>query len=158
MRAKRIVPWVVGGLLALAAPFAGADDTMKGWEKASPYNRHYNADELDRIRVEIVDITEMVPMPGMAPGVGIVVREAGDEPFLVHLCPVAYLKPSDIGLTRGDRVKIRGAWAEIEGEDVFMAAKIKKGDHFSLKVRLTRDGTPFWTMSPEQLKKEKNEE
>jgi hypothetical protein len=36
-----------------------------------------------------------------------------------------------------------------------MASKIKMGDYFSLKVRLTKDGTPFWTMSPEQLAKER---
>jgi hypothetical protein len=38
-----------------------------------------------------------------------------------------------------------------------MASKIKKGDYFVLKVRLTKDGTPFWTMSPEQLAKEKQD-
>jgi hypothetical protein len=35
-----------------------------------------------------------------------------------------------------------------------MASKVKKGESFELKMRLTRDGTPFWTMTPEQLAKE----
>jgi hypothetical protein len=36
-----------------------------------------------------------------------------------------------------------------------MASKVKKGDHYEFKVRLTKDGTPFWTMSPEELARER---
>jgi hypothetical protein len=33
-----------------------------------------------------------------------------------------------------------------------MASKIKKDPDLEIvKVRLTKDGTPFWTMTPEQL-------
>ena len=61
----------------------------------------------------------------------------------------------DIGIKKGDKVKVRGVWVEIDGEDVVIASKIKKGDYFELKVRLTNSGKPFWTMSPEELNKEK---
>ena len=95
-------------------------------------------------------------MQGMAPGVAIYVRETqDDEPIEVHVCPSWYMKPGGIGLKRGDRVKVRGVWAEIDGKDVFMASKIKKGDYFVLKVRLTKNGMPFWTMTPEELEQEK---
>jgi hypothetical protein len=36
-----------------------------------------------------------------------------------------------------------------------MASKIKKGEDFEFKVRLTKDGSPFWTMSPEELERER---
>ena len=43
-------------------------------------------------------------------------------------------------------------WAEINGKDVFIASKIKKDPDIEIiKVRLTKDGTPFWTMTSEQL-------
>jgi hypothetical protein len=32
-----------------------------------------------------------------------------------------------------------------------MASKVKKGDYFAFKVRLTQNGTPFWVMTPEDL-------
>jgi hypothetical protein len=73
---------------------------------------------------------------------------------VVHLCPVGYAKPAEIGIKPGDKVTIRGCWAEVGGKDVFMAAKVKKGDTFEFKTRLSKDGTPFWTMTPEQLAKE----
>ena len=90
-------------------------------------------------------------MPGMSPGVVMIVKESDDEAIDVQICPTWYRDAESIGLKRGDQVKIRGVWAEIGGKDIFMASKIKKGDYFVLKVRLTKDGTPFWTMTPQQL-------
>ena len=94
-----------------------------------------------------------MPITGMSPGVALEVRE-GSETIVVHLCPVGYAKPSEIGIKPGDKVTILGCWAEVGGKDVFMASKVKKGDTFEFKVRLSKDGTPFWTMTPEQLAKE----
>jgi len=73
----------------------------------------------------------------------------------VHLCPTWFAKPADIGVKPGDAVTLRGSWAEIDGKDVFLASKVKKGESQEFKVRLTKDGTPFWTMTPEQLAKER---
>jgi hypothetical protein len=90
----------------------------------------------------------------MSPATVLEVRE-GDDIIEVHIGPVWFRKPSEIPLKKNDRIKIKGVWAEINGKDVFMASKIKKDPDFEiLKVRLTKDGTPFWTMTPEQLKRE----
>lgn len=51
-------------------------------------------------------------------------------------------------------MRIRGAWATINGREVFMASKIKR-DHLEVKVRLPSDGTFFWTLPRQQLGKEK---
>lgn len=61
---------------------------------------------------------------------------------------------SNPGTVHGDDKRDMGGW-EIDGKVVFMASKIKKGTDWEFKVRLTKDGTPFWTMSPEQLAKER---
>jgi hypothetical protein len=137
---------------------AGGPTIPKGWELGGAYDRNYNPNEMDKFRAWVVAVKESAPMKGMAPGVILEVKEGkeDDEAILVHVCPTAYMGPKQIGLRRGDRIKIRGSWAYIDGKDVFMAAKIKKGDYFELKVRLTSDGTPFWTLSPEELAKEKN--
>lgn len=44
--------------------------------------------------------------------------------------------------------------AKIDGKDVFMASKVKKGNFFEFKVRLTATGKPFWTLTPEELVRE----
>ena len=132
---------------------------MTGWEAGSPYNNRYKASELDNFRATVVEVLEVVPMKGMSPASAITIKESDDDdPIMVHICPAWFTGKDSLGLKKGDRIKIRGVWAEIEGRDVFMAAKIKKGDYFELKVRLTRDGTPFWTMTEEQLAQERSGE
>ena len=131
---------------------------MSGWEKDSAYNKLYDYAEMDSFKGWVVKIKEVVPMPGMSPGVAVEVSETKDlksEPIVVHLCPTWFADGKTLGVKRGDRVKVKGVWTEIDGEDVFMASKMKKGDYYEFKCRLSKDGTPFWTMSPEQLEKER---
>ena len=127
---------------------------MQGWGIDDPYNQHYNVKEYEKLRAWVVRVKEIIPMPGMSPATAMEVRE-GDEIIEVHICPTWYKEPKDIRVKKGERIKIKGVWAYIDGKDVFMASKIKKDPDFEIvKVRLTSDGTPFWTMTPEQLAKE----
>ena len=142
---------LISATLGLSNVQAEDNPDMKGWEADSPYNQLYDVREYEKIRAWVVRIKEVVPMPGMSPATAIDVRE-GDEVFEVQLCPTWYRKPSDIRLKKGDRIKLKGAWAEVNGKEVFLASKVKQDpDTTIIKVRLTKDGTPFWTMPPEQL-------
>lgn len=142
---------LISATLGLSKIQAEDNPDMKGWEADSPYNQLYDAREYEKIRAWVVRIKEVVPMPGMSPATAIDVRE-GDEVFEVQLCPTWYRKPSDIRLKKGDRIKLKGAWAEVNGKEVFLASKVKQDpDTTIIKVRLTKDGTPFWTMPPKQL-------
>ncbi len=132
----------------------GADKTTyAGWEKNSLYNSFYNYKERDSLKGKVLQFKEVTPLPGMDPGTAFILEE-GDEKILVHLCPVAFKSPSETGIRKGIKTKVSGSWAVIDGQDVFMAAKVKQGDSFVLKVRLTKDGTPFWSLSPEEIEKE----
>jgi len=139
--------------VSLGFNYASAEDKrdMQGWEIDSPYNKLYDVREYEKIRAWVVRVKEVVPMPGMSPATALDVRE-GSDVFEVHLCPTWYRKPSDIRLKKNARIKIKGAWAEINGKEIFMASKIKQDPDFEvIKVRLTKDGTPFWAMDSEQL-------
>ena len=143
-------------MVVMETGFAMAEEPkdMSGWELDSAYNRYYSASEMDRLKGVVKKITTVVPIKGMAPGVALLLEESKGDTTLVHICPEWYLGRKQIGLKKGDLLKIKGAWAEINDEFVFMASKIKKGDYFVLKVRLTSSGKPFWTMGPEELAKE----
>ena len=124
---------------------------MQGWGIDDPYNKLYDVREFEKIRASVVRVKEVVPMPGMSPATALDVRE-GSEVFEVHLCPTWFRNPGEIRLKKNERIKLKGVWAEINGKDIFMASKIKKDpDVEIIKVRLTKDGTPFWTMTPERL-------
>jgi hypothetical protein len=141
-------------LICCSTAWAADTPDRKGWGAGDPYNRLYNPKELEKLKAKVVRLTEVTPMPGMSPAVALEVRE-GNQTIMVHLCPSWFAKASETGLKPGDDVVIRGSWAEIGGKDVFLAAKVKKGDVQEFKVRLTRDGTPFWTMTPEELARER---
>ncbi len=137
-------------------PVIGADPppNMGGWNTGSEYNKYYEPSEREKFKAIVKRLKTVVPLKGMSPGVAVMVQERGSEEIIeVHLCPEWYADKNDIGVKRGDRVKVYGSWAEINGKDVFMGAKIKQdvsGDFYQFKVRLTSDGTPFWTMTPEE--------
>lgn len=161
LRIMRLLLIAVASIMITAAGGSAEEKKdMQGWGKDDPYNQLYDVREFEKIRVWVVGIKEVVPMPGMSPATALDVQErVGSEIFEVQLCPTWYRKPSEIMLKKNDRVKIKGVWAEINGKDVFMASKIKKDPDLDvIKVRLTKDGTPFWTMTPEQLAKEMSEE
>lgn len=143
----------LGLLLAFSITASAGDEGLKGWEIDGAYNKLYSVAEFDNFKGEIEDITEIVPMEGMAPGLALSVRDRDDEVILVHLGPKSFC--GDHGLRKGDKVKIRGAWAEIGGKEVFLASKIKRGEDYAYKVRLTKDGKPFWCMGPDELAKER---
>jgi hypothetical protein len=131
---------------------------MKGWGIDDPYNKLYDVREYEKIRAWVIRVKEVVPMPGMSPATALDVRE-GAYKFEVHLCPTWYRNPSEIRLKKNARIKLKGVWAEVNGKDIFMASKIKKDPDIDIiKVRLTKDGTPFWTMTPEQLAMETNKD
>lgn len=141
--------------LAAGTALAAGPQDMGGWEIEGEYNQHYNVREMDEFKGEVKELMEVTPLEGMAPGVAMIVKDREDEDILVHIGPKWFVK--DHPIRPGQKVKVRGAWAEIKGEEVFMGSKIKgKGARtYSYKVRLTSDGTPFWTMSPAQLAKER---
>ena len=141
-------------VFCVALAFAADSGEKKGWGINDPYTKLYNPKELEKIKAQVVKVMEVVPMTGLSPVTAMEVQEGGST-ILVHLCPTWFAKPGDIGVKPGDPVTIRGAWAEINGKDVFLASKVKKGESYEFKVRLTKDGTPFWTMTPEQLAKER---
>jgi hypothetical protein len=142
-------------VLSSGVGFGEEKNGIKGWEIDSAYNKHYNLDEWDSFKATAVGFQEITPLPGMSPGIALLVRDLdSDEPVMVHLGPSSFVNPNSISIRKGDRVYLKGVWAEISGQEVFMASKIKKGDYYEYKVRLTKDGTPFWTMSAEQLAKE----
>jgi len=127
---------------------------MQGWGESDPYNKYYNVREFEQFRAWVLGFKEEPPMSGMSPATILLVRD-GSEEIDVHLCPTWFAKPQDVGVKKGDRVKVKGVWAEINGKDVFMASKVKKDEMFEFKVRLTKNGKPFWTMTEEELARER---
>lgn len=149
------VIWVVGLLaLILTSLPAAAGAKYPGWELKGAYDKHYAVADMEDIKAIFVEEIEVTPMDGMHPGVGIVIYDKYDpdkEQIKVHLGPKGAFKLGKLKLRKGDRLNVRGVFAEIDDEEFFMASKVKKKPLGEVKVRRTSDGKPIWTMSSEEL-------
>jgi len=141
-------------VFGLVIAHSDGKEGFEGWEKNSAYNNLYDLALKDRIKGVVVDVKKLTPLPGMAPGVGLLVQSPEDGLVTVHLGPRSFINLNKIWKLKGAQVKVRGVWAQIADENVFMAYKVKSAKH-ALKLRRTRDGTPHWTMTPEELAKER---
>lgn len=145
---------ILCGVLLVFPTLVNAADDISGWEEDSEYNELYNPKERDSIKGDILKFITVTPIKGMAPGTAFILDEGGGDKVVVHVCPESYASGRETGLRRGDWVKVKGVWADIGDESIFIAAKIRKDNEYAFKVRLTSDGTPFWTLSPERLAEE----
>jgi len=130
---------------------------IEGWEKGSVYNAYYDLTLKESLKGIVTDIITITPLPGMSPGVGLLVESPEYGSVSVHLGPRSFVDLNSIWNLKGGQVKVRGVWAEIDHENVFMAYKVKSSN-YALKLRRTRDGIPHWTMSPEELARERTPE
>lgn len=153
MMAALVLAFLCLAVSAQAGPSASPD--CKGWEPGSDYNTQFETKDADTLKGRVTKIYEIVPMPGMAPGVALQVEDKKDKGLeIVHLGPKGFVDLASIGLRVGDEVKVIGVWTEMDGQDVMLAVKVKKGEQSQLKVRRTKDGFPYWAMSAEERAKE----
>jgi hypothetical protein len=129
---------------------------IEGWEKDSTYNKLYDPAERTKVKGIVIDFKTVTPLPGILPDVAMLVRASEKEVITVHLGPRSFIHLNSIEIRKGDRVKVEGVWAEIDDKAVFIASKVKASGFRVLKLRRTRDGTPYWTMSNEELAKERS--
>ena len=148
---------LVAMLILAVSAMAGtkANPTITGWEHGGAYDKLYDPKEADTLKGRLTKIIDITPMPGMAPGIGLQIEDKKDKGLeIVHLGPKDFVDLGAFGLKVGDQVKVAGAWAEMDDQDVLIAVKVKKDDDSQLKVRRSKDGFPYWSMSPEERAKE----
>ena len=141
--------------LDIGHPSHTRGEGIEGWEKGSIYNKLYDPAERENIRGVVLDFKTVTPLPGMSPGVAMLIRDSENQVVTVHLGPRSFIHLNNNGIKKGDKVKVKGVWTEIIDKAVFIAAKVRANGIRVLKVRRTRDGTPYWTMTPEELAKER---
>lgn len=143
-------------LCVLTTTVAYASDmNIKGWEKGGKYDKLYDNTDRDVFKGTLLKIVDITPFKGMSEGIGIVVKDKDEgEEVLVHLGPKDFVEPRIKDLRPGVTVKVYGVLVEIDGKFEYMAAKVKAGDERKYKFRMTKDGVPFWSLSPAELAKE----
>lgn len=114
-----------------------------GWGVDTPYGRLYDPAKEQIISGQVVSIETSAPMPGMAPGMQMLVQTDDGKNSRVQVGPMWYLERQDLDVKENTRVQITGAQAEIDGQPVLLAREVQF-DEQVLTLRGTQ-GTPLWS-------------
>lgn len=143
---KRItVVSILASLLVLAS--VAAAQPWGGWRGSGGWGMKggncgpYDATKAETIKGEVVSVEQVTPRRGMGPGIALKLN-SGDETLSVILGPQWYVERQDIKIVAGDEVEVAGVKTVRRGQDVFLAAEVKKGGDI-LKIR-DEDGYPAW--------------
>ncbi len=125
---------------AAAQPWQGWKESG-GWGIGGGYHRMYDPSKVESVSGEVVSVEQITPMRRMAAGIGLKLN-TGKETLFVHLGPQWYVERQDMKMAAGDKLEVKGAKAVRMGQDIFIAAEVKKGDEI-LKLR-DENGVPAW--------------
>jgi sporulation protein YlmC with PRC-barrel domain len=114
-----------------------------GWGIETPYGQLYNPTNEQTISGQVVRIEIGAPLPGMAPGMQLLVQTDDAKTTRVHIGPEWYLKRQDVGIPEHTTVQVTGAVAEVAGQPVLLAREVQLDEH----VLMLRDaqGIPMWS-------------
>ena len=114
-----------------------------GWGVDTPYGRLYDPAKEQTISGQVVSIETSAPIPGMAPGMQLLVQTDDGKSTRVQVGPAWYMERQDLNVKENTHVQVTGARAEIEGQPVLMAREVQ----FDGQVIMLRDaqGMPMWS-------------
>ena len=114
-----------------------------GWGMDTPYGRLYDPAKEQTISGQVVSIETSAPMPGMSPGMQMLVQTDDGKSTRVQVGPVWYLERQDLDMKENTHVQVTGARAEMDGQPVLMAREVQLDG----QVLTLRDaqGMPMWS-------------
>jgi len=114
-----------------------------GWGVDTFYGRLYDPAKEQTISGPVVSIETSAPMPGMAPGMQMLVQTDDGKSTRVQVGPAWYLERQDLDVQENTKVQVTGARAEVEGQPVLMAREVQ----FNGQLVTLRDaqGMPMWS-------------
>ncbi|EGJ50924.1 hypothetical protein [Desulfocurvibacter africanus] len=146
---------LVSALLLVLAASASAPALefapAPGWEKDGVYDRHYNPAKHETLKGELLGYEKIRPLPGMSPGLAAKLRTRDGKTVTAHLGPETYVGFLPEVIHPGANLKLKGAFATIADQSVFMASKVRNAEIFELKLRSTSHGAPYWDLDRAEM-------
>ncbi len=134
----------IGAAIAFAQPYGGPGGYCRETGRGTAAARMYSTSRESTVK-GTVEAVEQIACRGRMQnyqGVGLTLKTGG-EMVRVHLGPQWYLdKQTTMRIAAGDTLEIKGAKAVQRGEEVLLAAEVKKGQEV-LKLR-DEKGYPLW--------------
>lgn len=137
-----VAVFLAGAAVAFAQPYGPGNCRQGG--RGPGAGMMYDAAKEVTVTGEVTAVEQIASRGRMQKGQGVVLTlKTTDGTMAVHLGPQWYLdQQKGMKIAAGDKVEIKGAKAFRRGEEVFIAAEVKKGSEV-LKLR-DESGYPVW--------------
>lgn len=114
----------------------------RGWGMDSAYQKGYQTDHACIVSGSVVGFEKIVPIKGMCSGIALKLKTE-EENLQVHLGPTWYIERLEFGISKGDKLEIKGVRTVLNNREIIMAAEVRNGNRFLI----LRDnaGIPVWT-------------
>lgn len=134
---------VISAGIAFAQPYAGQGGYCREGGRGLGVGKMYDSSKEITLTGTVTAVEQIASRGRMqGQGVGLTLK-TGEETVFVHLGPQWYLdEKAGMKIAAGDTVEIKGAKTVRRGEEVILAAEVKKGSEV-LKLR-DEKGYPAW--------------
>ncbi len=139
---------LAGAAVATAQPWQGpgpgdCNGCGRGMDRGGGFSRMYDPSRAEIVKGQVVSLEQVAPQRGRGNGGGVGLKvNTGAETLFVHLGPQWFIDKQGVKIAAGDTVEIKGVKAVRRGQDVFIAAEVKRGQD-GLKLR-DENGVPAW--------------
>ena len=121
----------------------GGADSYKGWDTGSSYVSMYKQGQDTIVTGRVVKVMDQEPMPGMAMGAVIVVKDTDNREHLVSLGPKAYLDQESIAFRKGEEVTIKGSSVDVKGKTMIITREVNRAG-IGTNTLIDDAGNPTW--------------
>ncbi|HTP06263.1 MAG TPA: DNA-binding protein [Nitrospirota bacterium] len=101
----------------------------------------YDSSQVEMASGEVAAVKDIETRNGKTSGVGLELNTGGQN-LLVYLGPHIYVDLQSVRIIQGDKVEVKGVKTAIDGQIIFLAGQVRKGDEV-LKLRDDK-GAPLW--------------
>jgi hypothetical protein len=148
---KLIMSFAVMAMVLFAGAALAEPGEYPGWERGSSFNALYSPEGYESLKGTVEKFYKITPLPGMVEGLGMRMKLRDGTIVDVIVAPYGYVDFLPPVFKPGERAKVKGAWAEVNGRRWFVAAKVRLREVFEVKLRGTRSGLPYWDMDIKEL-------
>ena len=136
--------WVTYGYVSPGGAPRG--ESFDAWRPGSPYNRQFQAGEVQNYTGTIIGIGTFKPQRGAADGLRLRIRTDQGQAMTVHVGPWAYAQQQGFsGCQFGQKATVTGSRATVDGREVLIATKIESGGK-TVELR-DEKGQPKWDVN-----------
>ena len=122
---------------------ASSERAYEGWLADGSYVSMYKRGQDTILTGRVVKVFHKELMPGMAPGLLLIVKDTDNKEHTVSVGPASYLEEENISFKKGEEVTINGSTVQVKEKTVILSGEVNRAGIGS-NTLLDENGVPKW--------------